>query len=129
MGYGVRSDRPDRPAARQRTKPSVFAGGNRPRVRRVEQRSWSGSWSTTIGWIVWSGAGRFAPARRAAFALDGEVVFETAVAPRGRLGLVIWIDNQFAAWRPDGSVATGLLAGPGAALEIEDLQVRPGAVV
>ena len=64
-----------------------------------------------------------------AFAVGSVIVFETNVAPRGPLGLVIWIDNQFAAWRPEGSAATGLLAGPTAALEIEDLQVRPEAVV
>jgi hypothetical protein len=34
------------------------------------------------------------------------------------------MDNQFAAWRLDGSTATGLLAGPAATLEIEDLQVQ-----
>jgi hypothetical protein len=58
------------------------------------------------------------------FDVGGEPVFETDVAPRGPLGLVIWMDNQFAAWRPDGSAASGLLAGTPATLEIEDLQVR-----
>jgi len=66
---------------------------------------------------------RWSPAQ-VGFDVGREPVFETDVAPRGPLGFVIWMDNQFAAWRPDGSAATGLLAGPPATLEIEDLQVR-----
>jgi hypothetical protein len=58
------------------------------------------------------------------FGVGQESVFETDVTPQGPLGLVIWMDNQFAAWRPDGSTATGVLAGPAATLEIEDLRVR-----
>lgn len=58
------------------------------------------------------------------FGVGREPVFETEVAPQGPLGLVIWMDNQFAAWRADGSTATGLLTGPAATLEIEDLHVR-----
>ena len=45
------------------------------------------------------------------FRVDGQVVLETPNAPRGPLGLVIWVDNQFAAWRPDGGVKWGLLEG------------------
>jgi hypothetical protein len=56
----------------------------------------------------------------AQFAVDGRSVFQTALAPRGRLGLVIWIDNQFAAFGPDGKLRAGVLAQPEPAwLEIE----------
>ncbi len=49
---------------------------------------------------------------RASFNMDGKKVLETAVVPRGPLGFVLWIDNQFAALRPDGSVGFGSLANP-----------------
>jgi hypothetical protein len=60
---------------------------------------------------------------RVEFAIDGETVFETEISPKGPLGLVIWIDNQFAAWRPDGSLGMGTLPNPPAWMEIECLQV------
>jgi hypothetical protein len=47
--------------------------------------------------------------------LDGQVVLETAVSPNGPLGLVIWIDNQYAALPPTGILAYGALANPEAA--------------
>jgi len=45
-----------------------------------------------------------------AFSVDGELVFQTRIAPQGRLGLVIWIDNQYAAFRPEGKIQYGRLA-------------------
>ncbi len=53
------------------------------------------------------------------FWVDGRMLFETGIAPRGPLGLVIWIDNQYAAFPPDGRVRSGTLAGPEAWLEVE----------
>lgn len=46
------------------------------------------------------------------FELDGCVVFSAPVSPRPPLGLVIWMDNQFAAWPPDGRMRSGLLPLP-----------------
>jgi hypothetical protein len=43
------------------------------------------------------------------FTVDGEELFQTGLAPQGRLGLVIWIDNQFAAFRPEGTIHYGRL--------------------
>jgi len=43
-------------------------------------------------------------------AVDGVTRLETAVSPRPPLGLVIWIDNQFAAYPPSGQVRLGSLA-------------------
>lgn len=43
------------------------------------------------------------------FWIDGQMVFATALAPRGRLGLVVWVDNQFAAFPPDGRLNSGML--------------------
>jgi hypothetical protein len=44
------------------------------------------------------------------FAVDGELCFSTPVVPRGPLGLVLWIDNQYAAFPPDGRLRFGTLA-------------------
>ena len=57
------------------------------------------------------------------FRVDGVVVFETSISPRGPLSLVIWVDNQFAAWKPDGSLRWGLLEGEEVYVEIEDLNI------
>jgi hypothetical protein len=43
------------------------------------------------------------------FSLDSATVFVTNLSPVGRLGLVIWVDNQFAAWRTDGRLRWGTL--------------------
>lgn len=44
------------------------------------------------------------------FQVDAQTVFQTGIAPEGRLGLVIWIDNQFAAFPPDGRLRYGTLS-------------------
>lgn len=43
------------------------------------------------------------------FSLDGEVLLETGIVPLGNLGLVIWIDNQYAAFTPEGHLGYGTL--------------------
>jgi hypothetical protein len=54
------------------------------------------------------------------FKVDGDVAFATFVVPSTPLGLVIWIDNQYAALPPDGRLAYGNLANENAAwIEIE----------
>jgi hypothetical protein len=57
-------------------------------------------------------------AKQVEFVIDGETAFETEASPKGPLGLVIWIDNQYAAWRPDGSLRMGALANPRAWMEV-----------
>ena len=56
-----------------------------------------------------------------AFLVDGAEILRTPLAPRGPLGLVIWIDNQYATWRPDGRLGYGTLENPAAWLEIENI--------
>ena len=61
------------------------------------------------------------------FQVDGQSVFVSDLSPRGRLGLVIWIDNQFAAFRPDGTLKYGVQENPTPAwLEIADLNIESG---
>ena len=66
-------------------------------------------------------------AERAEFHVDDELVLETKAAPHGPLGLVIWIDNQYAALPPDGRVSFGTLATPEPAwIEVRALAVEIG---
>ncbi len=43
------------------------------------------------------------------FSVDGKSILNSTLSPLLPLGLVIWIDNQYAAWRPDGQIAYGTL--------------------
>ena len=58
---------------------------------------------------------------RVVWYVDNAPVFESPVSPNPPLGLVIWIDNQFAAFTPQGKVSFGVLEGNEEWLEIEDL--------
>jgi hypothetical protein len=58
------------------------------------------------------------------FAVDETTVFSTPVSPVGPLGLVLWIDNQYAAFPPNGRFKTGTLANPEPAwLELRNITV------
>lgn len=41
--------------------------------------------------------------------VDGDVVLEAPVAPRGRAGFVAWLDNQYAVVTPRGKISFGLV--------------------
>ena len=59
------------------------------------------------------------------FLVDGEPRFKTPVSPVGRLGLVMWIDNQFAAFPPDGRLRFGSLENPEPVwLELSEISVH-----
>ena len=72
-------------------------------------------WHTyTIDWGI----------RRARFSIDDRCVWETDRSPRGPLGFVAWIDNQFAVVTPRGQLKSGLLDIPHAQwLEIKTSEV------
>jgi hypothetical protein len=58
------------------------------------------------------------------FEVDNDQVFESSVSPNPPLGLVIWIDNQYAAFTPEGRIGFGVLENPEPAwLEIKDIDV------
>jgi hypothetical protein len=66
-------------------------------------------------------------ADRVVFSVDGDEVFQSGVVPQGRLGLVIWIDNQYAAFRPEGKVRYGRLPyGQEAWLDVRRIALSPG---
>lgn len=50
------------------------------------------------------------------FKVDDQTVYTGKISPRSPLGLVIWIDNQFAAFSADGSVHLGTQENPTPAL-------------
>jgi len=57
------------------------------------------------------------------FYVDGDEILKTSCSPFPPLGLVLWIDNQFAAWDPQGQLAYGTLENPAAWMEIEGMNV------
>jgi hypothetical protein len=63
------------------------------------------------------------------FTVDGRVILTTRLAPRKPLGLIMWIDNQFARFDPQGRTTWGVEACPTESwLEIQDLTVSSSAV-
>jgi hypothetical protein len=62
-------------------------------------------------------------AKRVLFYVDDALVFESPVSPNPPLGVIIWIDNQYAAFTPEGKIAFGVLGGEEEWLEIEELVI------
>lgn len=61
------------------------------------------------------------------FVIDGGTVLDTAVAPRGRLGFVTWIDNQYAVLSERRGIRFGTLPTTSEAwLEVADLEFEQG---
>jgi hypothetical protein len=63
-------------------------------------------------------------ADQARFRVDNEVILECGTPPKGPLGLVIWLDNQYLIATPWGRLRSGLLATHGTQwLEMQWLQI------
>jgi len=60
-------------------------------------------------------------ATRVVWEVDDVQVFESSVSPNPPLGLVIWIDNQYAAFTPEGKIGMGVLKNEAAWLEVKDV--------
>jgi hypothetical protein len=61
----------------------------------------------------------------ARFTVDGQPVL-AAPAPRGPLGFVMWLDNQYLVATPQGRFRWGVLDAPGEQwMEVERLQIEP----
>jgi hypothetical protein len=96
-----------RTKARSLLSEIVVEDGIRLDVNATEWHGYKFEWSPT----------------RSAFWVDGVLVLETSVSPSPPLGLVIWIDNQYAAWPPNGKIGFGVLENTEPAwLEIKDLK-------
>ncbi|MBK8618114.1 MAG: family 16 glycosylhydrolase [Anaerolineales bacterium] len=63
--------------------------------------------------------------KRVVWYVDDVLVFESPVSPNASrpLGVIIWIDNQYAAFTPEGKIAFGVLEGGNEWLEIEDIVI------
>ena len=62
---------------------------------------------------------------RVSFEVDDIQVFESPISPDPPLGSVIWIDNQYAAFTPEGKIGFGVLENPEPAwLEIKELELE-----
>ncbi|MDQ3003766.1 MAG: hypothetical protein M3R47_00055 [Chloroflexota bacterium] len=62
--------------------------------------------------------------KRVRFEVDDLQVFESRVSPRPPLGMVIWLDNQYAAFTPEGKIGFGVLENAEPAwLEIKELEI------
>jgi len=100
----------------------------RPLRRTLIQLGWrvvAGAQSAPIaGLATWQRYEIAWSKEQASFMVDGRTVLESKNPPNGPLGLVLWIDNQWAAF----SVARGLHFGivpnaPEGLLEIRDLRL------
>jgi hypothetical protein len=60
------------------------------------------------------------------FCVDGAIVHQTPYAPRGPLGFIAWMDNQYAVVTPQGRFGFGLVPVPCAQwLALERVAIRP----
>lgn len=65
---------------------------------------------------------------RTTFYVDGEAVLEDAPSPRGPLGFVMWLDNQYMVVKPWGRFGWGLLGEPTRQwLAVDQLLIEPGS--
>lgn len=64
-------------------------------------------------------------ANKARFGVDDRCVLDCKTPPRGPLGLVIWLDNQYLIATPWGQLRHGLLAAPGEQwMELDWVEIR-----
>jgi hypothetical protein len=65
--------------------------------------------------------------RSARFAVDGQTVLACEPSPRGPLGFVIWLDNQYMVATPWGAFKYGWLEASGRQwMEVDRLSIEPG---
>ena len=62
------------------------------------------------------------------FSVDGESILRCDTAPRGPLGFVMWLDNQYAVVTPWGRFGYGRLDAPGRQwMEVDELTIDMGS--
>lgn len=65
---------------------------------------------------------------RCQFRMDGLPILDALYSPKGPLGLVVWIDNQFMVATPQGRFRHGIVAAAAQWMEIESLVIQEQAV-
>jgi hypothetical protein len=74
--------------------------------------------------IEWHSYSLVWEAGQVTFQVDDQQVLQSALSPHGPLGLVLWVDNQYAAFTPAGRMGFGTLPNERAEwLEIEGLSL------
>jgi len=102
------------PALYRRLWPSIQRAIN---VREAAVEADMTAWHTyTVEWGE----------RQVRFSVGGETVMEDAPSPRGPLGFVMWLDNQYMVATPQGRFRWGLLDVPGRQwMEVDSLEIEP----
>lgn len=91
-------------------------------ARRVILQTAASLHVDTAAWHIYRIEWQLGSAR---FLIDDHTVLDTSVSPHGPLGLVLWIDNQYAALPPDGRLGYGALANPDPAwIELRNLTIN-----
>jgi hypothetical protein len=104
----------------------ILAGLAFPFSRKTSRRLLSkviaeDSSTLSVNVTVWHGYKLEWNPGRVAWYVDNALVFESPISPNPPLGVIIWIDNQFAAFTSEGKIAFGVLEGKEEWLEIEDI--------
>lgn len=71
----------------------------------------------------WHSYGLEWSAKRVAWDVDNVRVFESPLSPNPPLGLILWIDNQYAAFTPGGLLTAGVLKNGEEWLEVRDIVI------
>jgi hypothetical protein len=81
------------------------------RLLRKLARRWISQDSTTINVNVtqWHHYKMILDHDVVTYELDGHNIWKTSITPRGALGFLVWVDNQYAALPPDGKLSYGTL--------------------
>jgi hypothetical protein len=58
------------------------------------------------------------------FKIDCSTILQSSISPAPPLGLVLWMDNQYASWDPEGRLGYGTLDNPAACLEIRNFETN-----
>jgi hypothetical protein len=61
--------------------------------------------------------------REVRFLVDDALISRTSAVPRGPMGAVLWIDNQYMGFPPDGKARFGTLSHPGGWLDLRDMEL------
>jgi hypothetical protein len=90
--------------------------------RRIVRQDGAAIWHDATTWHAYRL--EWAPSK-VRLSVDDQLILETALAPQGPLGLVLWIDNQYAALSPEGRIGFGTLENPEPAwVELRDIELE-----
>lgn len=101
---------------------SGHEGGAARQVRRFTGAAEAIITADLTAWHTYSLEWR---AERAEFWVDGKLALTATAPPRGPLGFVAWIDNQYAVATPRGAFGFGTLSSGPEWLEIDSLHITP----